>query len=182
MRHMSCVGVRRRRRRRQQRATACGVRRRRRSSGLVPRIVRGLISERIFCGIVFEDIHYDKVRYIGPTRGFVPTLQNVHFFHFCESARMIIFANLQVFGAKKENCAETQICSMHKWRSGTLFMTKTLWCLLCSLRVRAVVPLAVRGTGRIRLLRKRCPPQHPRCSSPQEDCHAVINLLLNVVM
>ena len=45
---------------------------------------------------------YDKVRYIGVTRGSVPSLQNAHLFHFCESACIIIFANLRVFGAKKE--------------------------------------------------------------------------------
>ncbi len=50
---------------------------------------------------------------------FLPSLQNAHFFHFCKSACIIIFANLQVVGAKKQKCAELQIRSTHKWKSGT---------------------------------------------------------------
>ena len=40
-------------------------------------------------------------------------------FSFCESAGIIIFANLRVVGAKKQKCAESQICSTHKWKAGT---------------------------------------------------------------
>jgi hypothetical protein len=39
----------------------------------------------------------------------------------CESARIIIFANLRVIGAKKLKCAESQIRSTHKWKSGTRY-------------------------------------------------------------
>jgi hypothetical protein len=51
--------------------------------------------------IVSEDVHYDKVRYIGVTEAyerFCTKPTECAFFSFM----LIIFANLRVFGAKKE--------------------------------------------------------------------------------
>jgi len=90
-----------------------GVRWMRRSSGLLPRVrinLREDLLSSVLCGQVpkvlflktYVMIKYDTKASRRPTRGFVPSLQNAHFFHFCESARIIIFANLRVFGAKKE--------------------------------------------------------------------------------
>ncbi len=40
------------------------------------------------------------------------------FFHFCKSACIIIFVNLWVVGAKKQKCAESQICSTYNGNLG----------------------------------------------------------------
>ncbi len=61
-----------------------------------------------------------------PTRGFVPSLQNAHFFHFCESACILIFANLQVVGAKKSKNAQKCRYAAHTWKSGTRYYYSTL--------------------------------------------------------
>ena len=66
---------------------------------------------------VFEDVRYDKVRYIGATeatRGFVQRI-----FHFCESARIKSFLRIcESLAPKKRKCAETQIRRRHNGNLG----------------------------------------------------------------